>query len=425
VNLSTAARYLFGNRSAIEAVAQSSAALPFGIGLVLLTAVARNYDQNCIGESTLWLLGPLLFSFASGAWLFFILYDRCVKRFLTLEVQPEGVGQWRSFMGLFWMTAPIAWLYAIPVERFFDPIGAAKANITLLAIVSLWRVLLMARVISVVNDVPFLRALGWVLVGAALEVIIVVFLGGLFGGSFGKRILAGMSGMRNAPDETLLLNALGFSWNGAWVVLFVTLVLLGVFRYSGTSVPFPSVSRERVPWFSLLALAAIWSAVAWPAQQEQRRFQEHARLLAAKKYQDALSYLSQHQQGDFPASRRLEPNPYEYRVWHDLPPTIALLSTNTPFWVRATYLKHLSATFDHFSSRYDSLTNVAQMYSSIARLPEGREWLRTNEANFVRHQELGRRADPGDPAERHALASLVSSLSALGMSDTNLALLAK
>lgn len=426
MNLLTVPRYLFGNARAIRTVAESSAALPLGVALVLLTAVARNYDQIFITETPLWLFGPLLFSFFSGAWLFFILYHRCVKRFLDIDPLPPASGQWRSFMGLFWMTAPIAWLYAIPVERFLDPVGAAKANITLLAIVSLWRVLLMSRVVAVVNAVRFLRALGWVLVGASLEIIVVVFLGGFFGGSFAKRVMAGMSGMRNAPDESLLLSALGFAWNGAWMVLVITLVLLAIFQFRGTTLPFPKMNRDRAPWGGLCVLAIVWALIAWPAQKEQQRFRQHAHLVLDGKYSDGLAYASRFDQSAFPASRRLEPNPFEHRVWEDLPPTIALLTTNTPAWVRRTYLSHLANTFEHHWAGYRSLTNVAMMYAAIERLSEGRDWLCTNEAALTRQGVQARRAnDSAEAQERNAFTNILFSLRAMGMAETNVTKLAE
>jgi hypothetical protein len=372
VNLWIVARYLAGNASAIRVVAQSSTALPLGIALVLLTAVARNYDQNFITETPLWLFGPLLFSFVSGAWLFFILYGRCIKRFLEGDEKPPAYQQWRSFMGLFWLTAPIAWLYAIPVERFLNPMDAARANITLLAVVSLWRVLLMSRVISIVNEAPFGRALGWVLVGASLEVILVVFCGGFFGGNFSGRVLAGMSGMRNAPDENLLLSALGFAWNGAWVVLLITLICLAVNRYKGSTVAFPvPIVRNPFPWIGLTMLAFAWVAIAWPAQREQQRFVHHAGLVRNGKHAEALEYLARFERRDFPASRRLEPNPFEHRVWNDLPPTIALLKTNHPTWVRQTYLSHLADTYVHHWAGFSTMSNVVTMYVALGALPEG------------------------------------------------------
>ena len=38
----------------------------------------------------------------------------------------------RSFLNLYWMTAPLAWLYAIPFERFLSPADATTANLALL-----------------------------------------------------------------------------------------------------------------------------------------------------------------------------------------------------------------------------------------------------------------------------------------------------
>ena len=49
------------------------------------------------------------------------------------------------------MTAPLAWLYGIPYERFTDPLAATEAKVWTLALVAGWRVLLMTRVLSVVT----------------------------------------------------------------------------------------------------------------------------------------------------------------------------------------------------------------------------------------------------------------------------------
>ena len=118
VNFRSILGFQFGRKEAIEEVARSRAALPTGVALVLLTAIARNYDQRFFLESPLWLIGPLIFSFFSGTFLFWVLYTGFIRRHLDdAEPVPQGQ-QWRRFMSLFWMTAPVAWLYAIPVERF-------------------------------------------------------------------------------------------------------------------------------------------------------------------------------------------------------------------------------------------------------------------------------------------------------------------
>ncbi len=122
--------FLIGREDAIRKVASSSSAIWTGIALTLLTAFARNYDQTYIPEKPfLWFFGPLLFSLVSGTWLYLICYTICVRRNFPAD-PPIDDNSWRGFMGAFWMTAPIAWLYAIPVERFLDSIGTAYANIT-------------------------------------------------------------------------------------------------------------------------------------------------------------------------------------------------------------------------------------------------------------------------------------------------------
>jgi hypothetical protein len=269
VNLRTLARYLIGNADAIRSVATDKNSLWLGIGLVVLTAIARTYDQNFVLETPLWFFGPLLFSLFSGSFLFWILRSFLAKNMMVpvgTEPPPQG-SQWRSFMGLFWMTAPIAWLYAIPVERFLTSYNAAVANLCLLAVVAAWRVLLMSRIVQVVNEVPFSRACGWVLVGASLEVIIVVFCGGIFGGTMSRSIMAGMGGMRHAPEEQLIISALSAAWTGAWVLLIACVIPLAAAKYRGSAAPYPdTVNRSRLSK-ALLVLPLVWIAIAIPAQR--------------------------------------------------------------------------------------------------------------------------------------------------------------
>jgi len=412
--------FVTGKASAIREAACNRASLWTGIVLVLLTGIARNYDQNFVLESPLWLIGPLAFSFFSGSFLYAILIRGFGKHRGSEENRKESY--WATFMALFWLTAPVAWLYAIPVERFLDSYHAAQANIALLAIVSVWRVLLMSRVISVLLEIPFQRALGWVLVSAALEVIVVVFLGLFFGGGLSRRILAGMSGMRNAPEENLLSSALGFIWTWSWTVLVLTAIVLATRPFQGEVRPLPKLSPGRVPWVLLSSLTVIWVAIAIGPQQEQQRFVKHAALIEKAAYTDAMAYLTQHRQLEFPRGRRLEPNPYEYRVWTDLPPTIALLTPDTAPWIRQVYLSHLTATLSHRHSGYDSLTNVAAMVMAIEQLPESRVWLQTNQTALAR-QGLGSwhsRRDSTNIVETAARTNIVNALARMGMTQTNL-----
>ena len=169
-----------------------------------------------------------------------------------------------------------------------------------------------------------------------------------------------------------------------------------------------------------MALFLIWAFIAIQPQREQYRFVTHAALVEKGDYAAALAYLAKHKQSDFPPERRLEPNPYEYRVWQDLPPTIAQLTSETAPWIRNVYLTHLTATLSHYYARYDSLTNVAAMLLAIERLPEGRDWVLTNQVALA-GQGLGfSHSKPESEAELTMQTNILNTLSRMGMSETNL-----
>jgi hypothetical protein len=418
VNLSTLGRFMFGSANAIREVASNRAALWIGIVLVILTGIARNYDQNFILESPFWLFGSLIFSFFSGSFIYLVLIRGFASR--RFDMKPEN--QWLSFMGVFWMTAPIAWLYAIPVERLMNSYQAALTNLSLLGIVSVWRVLLTSRAMAVLLNIPFTRAFGWVVAAASLEIIIVIFFGAFFSGTFGLHIMAAMAGMRNAPEEQLLASALGKVWAGSWVVLFLTTFALTAFKFVGIAQPLPKRVSGKAPWLACAVMAIIWIGIAVPSQQEQHRFVIHASFVDQANYRGALAYLARHSPSDFPPARRLQPDPYEYRVWHDLPPTISLLTSNTPTWIRRVYLSHLTATLSHHHSSWDSWTNVAAMFSAIEQLPEGRQWLLTNQQDVVSRGFTYRlRIDESDTPAATARSNLLSTFRRMGMAETNLA----
>jgi hypothetical protein len=142
----TLLRYLIGDRQAILEVAANPHALWLGLLFVLSAGFAREYDGEDLLHEPWHLLIPLAASLASSFFLYTIAYG----------AQPLPWGQrrpffagYRSFLGLFWMTAPLAWLYAIPYERFWSEGDAARANLATLGLVAAWRVVLMIRVLQV------------------------------------------------------------------------------------------------------------------------------------------------------------------------------------------------------------------------------------------------------------------------------------
>jgi hypothetical protein len=136
MKIQTLVRFLFGDRDAILRISNSRYALPLGLLLVLSAGFAREYDGEDLRSEPWHLLIPLSASLA----LSFILYSliegiaRCQRK-RNLFWRGYGI-----FLSLFWMTAPLAWLYAIPVERFLSAADSARANLWLLGIVSVWRV---------------------------------------------------------------------------------------------------------------------------------------------------------------------------------------------------------------------------------------------------------------------------------------------
>ena len=164
-------------------VAVESAPLTFGTWLRFMLGQRRNRLGSEVANA-LWI--GLLFVLSAGlarvtvsvlqrAVVFVVAVGGVVATSLVLYafVYVAGSGHgvtklrwwtgYRTFLTFYWMTAPLAWLYAVPVERFLDPgLGNARPTSSLLAIVSVWRVLLITRAISVWLDAwLFKRCSAW------------------------------------------------------------------------------------------------------------------------------------------------------------------------------------------------------------------------------------------------------------------------
>lgn len=400
--------YQFGNAAAIRAVAQNRGALGVGAFLVLLTAIARNYDQSPFLATRFWLVGPLLFSLFSGLFLFSVLWLFLRRRF---EARPRFWPEWLRFQALFWMTAPVAWIYAIPVERFLDSLDAARANLTLLGIVSAWRVILMARVVSVTSQIPMRWAVLWVLLPAALEVVAVVFLGGIFSPSFGKRVMSGMAGMRNSPEEALMFDAMMIVFKTAVAVTVALGIVCGLNSPEIKAAALPKPTERRVPLLALTLLAVAWVAIAIPSQRAESRFLDHSQLVLDGKYRESIDFLARHQPSDFPPHRRLEPNPYEYRVIDHLHKVVAEVKPDAPAWIREMYLSHATVFLSHPWHQGLDARKVRDLLKAIAKLPGEKEWFAANAENIRRALELSyRERDDADEKEHDAAQDEIAAL---------------
>src|SRR4051812_46517892 len=130
MGLRTLLLYLIGNRQAILTLAANRWTVWLGAVFVLSAGLAREYDGADLLHEPWWLLIP--FGASIGASFFLaMLASSAVRDFAWYK--------YRCFLGLFWMTAPLAWLYAIPFERFLDPVSAMQANVYVLGLVATWR----------------------------------------------------------------------------------------------------------------------------------------------------------------------------------------------------------------------------------------------------------------------------------------------
>ncbi len=153
--------FLLGVRSSIERVLRCPHAIWLALVLVGTAAMAREYDAVSWLHQPQDLLAPFAASLAFGS----IIYLFVIGGVSSLgRKTPSAWRDYRLFMTGYWMTAPLAWLYAIPIETMADEITAVKFNLTLLSIVSIWRVLLFSRVVAIQFAVPFLAILSWVLI---------------------------------------------------------------------------------------------------------------------------------------------------------------------------------------------------------------------------------------------------------------------
>ena len=346
MNLRTILAFQFGNRGAIEKAANSSAAMWTGLILTLTVSIARNYDQTWILDSPMWLFGNVLFSLISSSLIFALIYGIFItKRFPHNNKTPNFAQQYRSFLGLFWMTAPIAWLYAIPVERWFDSYLAAQCNLALLGIVSLWRVLLLARVLSVVTRTRYARTLLWTLLVASTEIVAVMFIG-LFTNT-NRHIMEGMSGMRNSPEESMIMNALASVFMVSLGVWLATALVLAAWRNRSDIASFPTVSPSRVHWVPLIFVAVCWIATAIEPQRRLEHNSNYDHLLRSGKYDEAIAFIRSHQRDDFSHYKRLAPDPYAWEVWEHLGPILDRIEADDPLWLRKHYYEHMGAALSH------------------------------------------------------------------------------
>ncbi len=338
MRISTLPKYLIGNRSAILEVAGSRMALTIGILFTISAGFAREYDGEDLLHEPWYVLIPLAASLVMGSALFALIHRAVSLRRKDVEGTPPSQAKaFRSFIGLFLMTAPLAWLYAVPYEEFLSPFEAMRWNLCTLAVVAVWRVILISRVISVVYGMRLVHAFFLVMLFADVLTFLVVVL-------MPKPIVAIMGGIRYSEVDRLVLYVTHNLM--VWSVLTVLVWLIGsVICLNLIKKAWPDQQSQQATHkhhslfvFALVSIVA-WTPALWISQPDQWRKREADELLRKGEVAKAFQLMSMHEPDQYPASWNPPPRNTYGEYVPEIDEIIEVMRDNWPTdWVAEIYL---------------------------------------------------------------------------------------
>jgi hypothetical protein len=367
VGVGTWLRFLVGRADAIVRVAGCRRGLLVGLLFVLSAGFAREYDHEDLLREPWHLLIPAVASVG----LSFVLYAAFWPGVAGPHRPPFAAG-YQAFLTAFWMTAPMAWLYAVPYERLLGAADSVRANLWTLALVAGWRVVLMSRVIAVLTGRPYAAAL--VVVLAVSDVAVQAALWGV-----PLPLLSIMGGVQLAEADLILANLTFLVRTFGFLALFAlvptAIGTLVVLRRNVVPPRVPTPTGTTRP----LALLAVASVLAWAAflpftQPEQRRRWEVESDLRAGRVERAVEAMSALPREAFPP--HWDPPP---RVGYpdERPPLLDVMEVladgRGSSWVRATYVdKFVRGHVRPWQRmRWAPEEEKARIRSILDRLPEG------------------------------------------------------
>ncbi len=367
MNIVTLLRFLFlFDRQAIQQIADSPRAIWLGLLLVFSAAFAREYDGEYLLQQPWHLLIPAGASIAVAVMLYLLLWLGCQgwrwdTGFLT------GL---RRFLTLFWMTAPLAWLYALPVERLFDAGDSVRANLWLLAIVATWRVLLTTRVVSVLFHVPLNYAFFPVMLLADTLAAGILFVTPI-------PIFAVMGGIRLTESERIIQSTTfvaNFATVVSWPAWALGTLMFFLRRKKRWRMREPVETRKvsGALWAMGGASLCVWCLVLPFTQVEQHHRWQVETDMRRGDVEAAVRYMADRQRSEFPPHWDPPPRPgYGERK----PSTSRVLMTamrQAPgSWVEDVYLqKYKDSTGDYYRLLYVGEEELEDDITFLESLPE-------------------------------------------------------
>ncbi len=361
MNLPTLAGFLIGRPQAILAVAMDRRTPWIGAFLVLIAAIAREYDGESLLHEPWHLLRPLAFSTVSASVLFWMLFPTAQWRRIPGEdpPMPRARRGYVMFLGLFWMTAPLAWLYAIPYESFMGELDAVRANLWTLALVAAWRVALMVRIVTVVFGTPRWATIAMVLAFADVVAFIALVMAP-------TPVIDVMGGLRQSERDRLI-SSINF------LAQVLTLISMPVWLiFAGFALPrfrpwwrVQTYDESRpLGWISAVVIILVCAGLlAWgqPAQARRERIE---RTWASGDFASAYAQLSARTPADYP--HHWQPPPARARSWRDaqlLGAMDALASADAAPWVKEAYLRKFDVAvrlrFSSWPDDWETITDAA------------------------------------------------------------------
>ncbi|MCI0365834.1 MAG: hypothetical protein L0219_18400 [Phycisphaerales bacterium] len=400
MRITTVLRYLAGNRQAIVEVATNRSALAIGFILVISAGLAREYDQNSLLHKPWLMLVPFGASLALSllfCGLFYVMRTSSGPR-------PNFVRAYVSFVSLFWMTAPMAWLYAVPYEQMLSEAAATRANLWTLGIVALWRVTLMTRAVSVLLNVKPWAALMVIMTiadAAALTTLSIAplpvfnFMGGV-ALSESDSVIA---------STAMLVRLFGTMTLPVWFIGAIIALAMGrpdwsAARGQGATEDSASASLR---WAAVGAVAVGLALLPMtqPAQALRQRVDDGLR---SGRIAEAVALMSQHERGDFPALWTPPPR-LAYREANPAADEVLKVvhESGAADWVGAMYSAKLQSqlrqdlTYMHAKSEWSDVAKYMREYEFV---DEARENLKGLQMLIVADRSL-------TEGDRKAIASII------------------
>lgn len=364
ISVVTLGLYLIGHRKSILAIASHPSAIWIGMLLVISAGLAREYDAEDLVAEPWYIIAPLFMSVIASATLFLSIYGFIYRK---MDERSLFFQEYKRFLTLFWMTAPLAWLYAIPYERFCSSYDAVVFNLWTLALVATWRVLLTSRVIAVLTGIKAIASFCIVMLISDVIALALITLSP-------QPLVSVMGGIKHSSEDLLIASVIfhvGF-YGFIGLLIFLLSALVATRKSKPIKPENEPVSTAGFHW-SVKAIV-IASLLIWipflPATQSEQKLKWQAEVyLKNSQIRTALEFMSQYQQEDFPPHYDPRPRKWTNQNTPEILEVMEEIVNNQPEkWVNDIYINKFRLVFYGTYEHYGFHDKKLPLLKKIAEL---------------------------------------------------------